>query len=142
MVCSIASALSQNCSLRELEISRYDLSIQGWIKLFESLHENTALNTLNCQDTHLPEHKPNNVVAKSLCEMLIHNQGLQNLSISDELIESHLKEVAIAYIQRKSVLNLTVGIVEEQLVDEIKELETDTDKEYNINSRWSNILSQ
>ncbi len=40
----------------------------------------------------------------------------------------------MAYIQRNSVLNLTVGKLEEQLVNEIEELETDTDKEHNITS--------
>ncbi len=64
--------------------------------------------------------------------MLIHNQGLQNLNIADELIEGHLKEFAMAYIQRKPVLNLTVGKLEDDLVKEIEGLETDTDKEYNI----------
>ena len=50
MVCCIADALSQNCSLRELKIRAYSLSIQGWIKLFKSLYENTRLKTLNCID--------------------------------------------------------------------------------------------
>ncbi len=123
----IADALSQNCSLRELKIgTSYGLSTQGPIKLFKSLHENTTLKTLHCIAG-----KQNNEVAKSLCEMLIHNQGLQNLNINDELIECNLKEFAIAYIQRKPVLNLTVGKLKEQLMNEIEELEC-TDKEYNI----------
>ncbi len=94
--------------------------MQGWINLFESLYDNT---TLNCSDAHLTELKPNNDVAKSVCEMLKRNQGLQNLNISDVLNEGNLKEFAMAYIQRKSVLNLTVGKLEEQLVNEIEELE-------------------
>ena len=126
MVRCIADALSQNCSLRELKIGTYGLSIQGPIKLFKSLHENTTLKTLHCI-----ARKQNNEVAKSLCEMLIHNQGLQNLNIDDELIECNLKEFAIAYIQRKPVLNLIVGKLKEQLENEIEELES-TDKEYNI----------
>ncbi len=64
--------------------------------------------------------------------MLLHNQGLQNLNIDDKLIEGHLKEFAMAYIQRKNVLNFTVGKLEDDLVKEIEGLETDTDKEYNI----------
>ncbi len=64
--------------------------MQGWINLFESLYDNTTLNTLNCSDAHLTELKPNNDVAKSVWL--------------------------------------------EQLVNEIEELETDTDKEYNITS--------
>ncbi len=67
-----------------------------------------------------------NDVAKSLCEMLIHNQGLQNLGINDELIECNLKEFAIAYIERKPVLHLTVTKLQEQLVNEIEELESST----------------
>ncbi len=51
------------------------------------------------------------------------NQGLQNLNIDDELIEGHLKEFAMAYIQRKPVLNLTVGKLEDDLVKEIEGLE-------------------
>ncbi len=39
----------------------------------------------------------------------------------------------MAYIRRKLVLNLTVGKLKE-LVNEIEELETDTDNEYNITS--------
>ena len=107
--CCIADALSQNCSLKELTIiNSYRLSIQGWTKLFESLHKNTTLNTLDCSNDYYYL-KFNNKVAKSVCEMLIHNQDLQNLSIGDELfIEGHLKEFAMAYIQRKPVLNLTV----------------------------------
>ena len=47
--------------------------------IFESLHKNTTLNTLDCSDDfyYLQELKNNDEVAKSLCEMLIHNQGLQ-----------------------------------------------------------------
>ena len=130
VVCCIADALSQNCSLMELTI----INILGWTKLFESLHENTTLNTLDCIDLQL--HNPNNEVAKSVCEMLIHNQGLQNLNIADKLIEGHLKEFAMAYIQRKPVLNLTVEKLEDDLVKEIEGLETDTDKEYNIRNRY------
>ncbi len=63
------------------------------------------------------------------------NQGLQNLNIADKFIEGHLKEFAMAYIQRKTVLNLTVGTLEDELVKEMEGLETDTDKEYNINNR-------
>ncbi len=134
IVCCIADALSQKCSLRELTICGYTQTMQGWINLFESLYENTTLNTLNCSDAQLAKHKSNNEVAKSVCEMLQHNQGIKNLNISDKLIEGHLKEFAMAYIQRKPVLNLTVGKFEEQLVNEIEQLETDTDNEYNINS--------
>ena len=133
MACSIADALSQNCSLRELKIGTYNLSIRGWIKLFKSLYENTKLTKLNCIDVHLSERKQNNEVAKSLCEMLIQNQGLQNLNIADELIECNLKKFAIVYIQRKPVLNLTVGKLKKQLVNEIEKLKLEcTDKEYNI----------
>ncbi len=131
MVCCIADALSQNCSLMELTINNYISIILGWTKLFESLHKNTTLNTLNCSKVFVS----NNEVAKSVCEMLIHNQGLQNLNIADKLIEGHLKEFAMAYIQRKTVLNLTVGTLEDKLVKEMEGLETDTDKEYNINNR-------
>ena len=68
--------------------------------------------------------------------MLLHNQGLQNLNIDDKLIEGHLKEFAMAYIQRKTVLNLTVEKLEDDLMKEIEGLETDTDKEYNIRNRY------
>ncbi len=129
IVCCIADALSQKCSLRELTIREYTLTR---LNLFESLYDNTTLNTLNCRNVHLPEDKPNNDVAKSVCEMLQHNQGIKNLTIPDELIEGYLKEFAMAYIRRKSVLNLKVGTLVEQLVNEIEELETD--KEYNITS--------
>ncbi len=132
IVCCVADALSQKCSLTELTIRRYTQSMQGWINLFESLYDNTTLNTLNCRNVYLPEDKPNNDVAKSVCEMLQHNKGIKNLTIPDKLIEGHLKEFAMAYIQRKSVLNLKVGRLVEQLVNEIEELETD--KEYNITS--------
>ncbi|XP_064405398.1 uncharacterized protein LOC135350515 [Halichondria panicea] len=139
MVCCVADALSQNCSLMELTIST-KLTTAGWTKLFESLHENTMLNTLDCsgylQVAGLQVWYQNNEVAKSLCEMLIHNQNLQNLSIDDEFIEGHLKEFAMAYIQRKPVLNLTVRYLEDKLVKEIEGLETDTDKEYNIRNRY------
>ena len=134
LVCCIADALSQNCSLKELTIIN-GLSFQSWTKLFESLHKNTTLNTLDCSKTNFLQLKPNNEVAKSLCEMLIHNQGLQNLNIFDKFIDCHLKEFAMAYIQRKTVLNLTVGRLEDDLVKEIEGLETDTDKEYNIRNR-------
>ncbi|XP_064404592.1 uncharacterized protein LOC135349879 [Halichondria panicea] len=132
VVCCIADALSQNCSLMELTISSYTLSILGWTKLFESLHENTTLVTLNCSRAKLQELEQNNEVAKSVWELLIHNQSLQNLNIADELIEGHLKEFAMAYIQRKTVLNLTVGKLEDELVKEIERLETD---KYNIKNR-------
>ncbi len=46
-----------------------------------------------------------------------------------------MKEFAMAYIQRKTVLNLTVETLEDKLVKEMEGLETDTDKEYNINNR-------
>ena len=93
----------------ELTISKYTLSILGCTKLFESLqHENTTLNTLDCSEAYLQELDTKDEVAKSVCEMLIHNQGLQNLNIADKLIEGHLKEFAMAYIQRKPVLDLTV----------------------------------
>ncbi len=123
VVCCAADALSQNCSLMELTISNRS-SILGCTKLFKSLHENTTLNTLDCSedDYYLQPRDPNNEVAKSLCEMLTHNQGLQNLNIDDELIEGHLKEFAMAYIQRKPVLNLTVGQLEDDLVKEIERL--------------------
>ncbi|XP_064405500.1 protein NLRC3-like isoform X1 [Halichondria panicea] len=75
LVGCIADALSQNCSLMELTIN-HRLSIRGWTKLFESLHENTTLNTLDCSEASLQELDLINEVAKSLCEMLIHNQGL------------------------------------------------------------------
>ncbi|XP_064389838.1 NACHT, LRR and PYD domains-containing protein 14-like [Halichondria panicea] len=130
MVRCIADALSQNCSLGELKIGTYGLSIQGWIKLFESLYKNTRLETLHCINTQRKK-KKNLKIAKSLCEMLKHNRDLQNLNIDDELIECNLKEFAIAYIQRKPVLNLTVRKLQEQLENEIEELEY-TDKEYNI----------
>ena len=133
MVCCIADALSQNCSLMELTISTSELSILEWTKLFESLHKNTTLNTLK---TNLEQFNQKNKVVKSLCEMLIHNQGLQNLNINDELIEGHLKEFAMAYIQRKPVLNLIVEKLEDDLMKEIEGLETDTDKEYNIRNRY------
>ena len=136
LLCCIADALSQNCSLKKL-IYKYKISILGWTKLFESLHENTTLNTLDCYIDNLQELKPNNnAVAKSLREMLIHNQGLQNLNIDDELIKGHLKEFAMAYIQRKTVLNLTVEKLEYDLVKEIEGLKTDTDKKYNIRNRY------
>ena len=66
--CCIADALSQNCSLKELTIiNSYRLSIQGWTKLFESLHKNTTLNTLDCSvDYNLQDFDPNNEVA-NLC---------------------------------------------------------------------------
>ncbi len=124
----IADALSQNCSLMELTISTHDLNILGWTKLFESLHKNTTLNTLDCKKADLQELESNNEVAKSVCEMLTDNQGLQNLNIDDEFIKGHLKEFAMAYIQRKTVLNLTVGQLEDDLAKEIEELETDTDR--------------
>ncbi len=66
IVCCIADALSQKCSLIELTICGYKLTMQGWINLFESLYDNTTLNTLNCSDAHLTELKPNNDVAKSV----------------------------------------------------------------------------
>ena len=136
VVCCIADALSQNYSLMELTLTFSSRSsILGWTKLFESVHKNTTLNTLDCSKVDL-QLEPNNEVAKSVCEMLIHNQGLQNLSIADELIEGHLKEFAMAYIQRKTVLNLTVRKLEDDLVKEIEGLETDTDKEYNIRNRY------
>ena len=136
VVYCIADALSHNHSLREVSISGYKLNIQGWTNLFKSLHENTTLNTLSCSDAQLQAADLNNEIAKSVCKMLTCNQGLQNLDIADELIEGHLKEFAMAYIHRKPVLNLTVGELEDELVKEIEELETDTDKEYNINNRW------
>ena len=116
VVYCIADALSQNCSLMELTIRTYRLSILKWTKLFESLHKNATLNTLDCYSNKFELHEldQNNEVAKSLCEMLIHNQGLQNLNIADKLIEGHLKEFAMAYIQRKTVLNLTVGKLEDE----------------------------
>ena len=40
----------------------------------------------------------------------------------------------MSYIQRKSVLNL-IGKLEDKLVKKIEELETNTDKEYNIKNR-------
>ncbi len=86
--------------------------MQGWINLFESLYDNTTLNTLNCSDAHLTELKSNNDAAKSVCEMFQHNKRIKNLN---ELIEGHLKEFAMAYIQRKSVLNLKVGRLVEEL---------------------------
>ena len=135
VVCCIADALSQNCSLMDLTI-KYRSSNLRWTKIFESLHENTTLNTLDCSNAGLQELKSNNEVAKSVCEMLLHNQGLQNLNITDKLIEGHLKEFAMAYIRRKTVLNLTVGILKDDLVKEIEGLETDTDKEYNIRNRY------
>ena len=48
----------------------------------------------------------------------------------DGLIENHLKEFAMAYIQRKPVLKLTVGKLEleDELVKEIEGLETNTDR--------------
>ncbi len=135
MVCCVADALSQNCSLMELTINT-KLTTAGWTKLFESLHENTTLNTLYCSEADLQKLESNNEAAKSVCEMLIHNQGLQNLKIGDEFIEGHLKEFAMAYIQRKPVLNLTVEKLEDDLMKEIEELETNTDKEYNIKNRY------
>ncbi len=132
VVCYIADALSLNYSLMELTINNYTSSL-GWTKLFESLLENTTLNTLDCSEPNLQAFETNNEVAKSVCEMLTHNQSLQNLNIADELIEGHLKEFAMAYIQRKPVLNLTVGKLEYELVKEIEGL--DTDKEYYIKNR-------
>ena len=102
---------------------------QNYLKVYE----NTTLNTLDCSEVILFD--PNNEVAKSLCEMLKYNQNLQNLNIADRFIEGHLKEFAMAYIQRKPVLNLTVGKLEDDLVKEIEGLETDTDKEYNIKNK-------
>ncbi len=135
VVCCIADALSQNCSLKELTICTYRLSILGCIKIFESLRKNTMLNTLDCSRVDIQGLEPNNEVAKSVCEMLTDNKGLQNLNIDDKLIKGRLKEFAMAYIQRKPVLNLTVGKLEDDLVKEIEGLETDTDKEYNIKNR-------
>ena len=135
LVCCVADALSQNCSLIELTF-RHRSSILGWTKLFESLHENTTLNTLDCSEDDLQLLEPNNEITKSVCEMLIHNQGHQNLNISDRLIEGHLKKFAMAYIQRKPFLNLTVRYLEDDLVKVIDVLETDTDKEYNIKNRY------
>ena len=134
LLCCIAEVLSQN-SLKKLTISthNYTFNDYAWTKLFESLHENTMLNTLDCSKVKL--FLPSNEVPKSLCEMLKYNQNLQNLNIADDFIERHLKEFATAYIQRKPVLNLTVGKLEDDLVKEIEGLETDTDKEYNIKNK-------
>ena len=135
MMTCIADALSQN-SLKKLTISSHGFTVSdAWTKLFESLHENTTLNTLDCSEVKFKLY-PNKKVAKSLCEMLKYNQNLQNLKIVDHFIEGHLKEFAMAYIQRKPVLNLTVGKLEDELVKEIEGLETDTDKEYNIRNRY------
>ncbi len=47
----------------------------------------------------------------------------------------------MAYIQRKPVLDLTVGKLEDELVKEIEGLEqTDTDKEYNIKNKHKPLL--
>ncbi|XP_064405403.1 uncharacterized protein LOC135350518 [Halichondria panicea] len=137
VILCIADALSQN-SLKKLTISTQSNRFvvhDTWTKLFESFHKNTTLNTLNYSGADLKSWEKDKV-AKSLCEMLIHNQGLQNLNIDDKLIKGHLKEFATVYIQRKPVLNLTVGQLEDDLVKEIEGLETDTDKEYNIRNRY------
>ena len=90
------------------------------------------LNTLDCSEVEVYR---SNEVPKSLCELLKYNQNLQNLNIADCFIERHLKEFAMAHIQRKSVLNLTVEKLEDHLMKEIEGLETDTDKEYNIKNK-------
>ena len=126
MVLCIAEALEQSCSLQELTIKEPISSNQKWTQLFKSLHCNTTLLTLNCNEVYIPPGEN----TKSLCEMLQHNEHLQNISISNNLIKRHLEDFAVAYTQRQPVLNLTVKHFDIKLVEEIEKLQPSFDYFY------------
>jgi hypothetical protein len=73
----LSSALKDNSSLKELDLSHNQIQIDGIIKLTKSLMENSYLSTLNISNNQIGDFGTQNFAT-----MLIHNTTLESLSMN------------------------------------------------------------
>ncbi len=118
-------------SLKELTLdSNYNISVEGWTNLFQSLRHNTSLIKLNCYIYIVFD------IGDMLNETIISNKCIQYLAISKP-VESNTESLARALIQNLTLKEIRYGNDDnlDDLKREIQKLKRD--KNITISPDWN-----
>ena len=108
---ALATNLShESSSLREIDIcANNSLTSEGWISVFQILQQNSSLRKLNIRDSYEPmEVDRKRKVVTALAKMISRNEGIQELTISEDFIEDEHKLLARSLVQNTTLQVLRV----------------------------------